>query len=679
MWLAAWPVHAATYYVATTGNDSNTGSAAAPFKNVQKAVGVVAPGDTVVIKPGAHRAFELRNINGAAGAPITFRGEPGAIIDRNLGGGNGYRNIEFYGGSYITIDSLELIDSDPMRGPIVDCSTTLTGSHSGRNAIKLNRTAGSGTPYPRHLIFSNLHVHDVGGSAILGSAEESQLINSHIHDLGDMATNQLAYGTYIKGRRWIIRGNRIHNNNGNGMRTGNDPSTSTTELLVDAIIENNLIYNNGGRGAHPSGPTGCRIITGGDGIVVWHGSGNIIRNNVLNNNLSYGIRVNEDFTLNNKPNLVYNNTVYKSGFQGLYCYDGESTIVKNNISYLSGRENIFSGCVNQLSNNLITDPRFVNPAAGDFHLLSGSPAINAGANLFSVGVTKDFAGGARPQTGPFEIGAYEYGGSTPPPPAFDFSLSNGGNKTVTRGASVTNSLTASLVSGTAQSVSFSISGLPSGVTGGFSPASCTPNCSSTLTLSASAATALGTAGLTVTAAGGGVTKTSAFTLTVNAPQTSTHSVTLSSTQAAPGAAFTATVKGGSGSVTQWVAVYLATAPDSASSYKSNWKYLNGTKTAPAAAVATPVQLTFAAPPDAGVYNLRFFANTGTGTRLALSSNLTVSSATDLNGDGITNVADVQIAVNQAVGAAACGSGDVNKDGACNVSDVQLVINKALGL
>ena len=280
------------------------------------------------------------------------------------------------------------------------------------------------------------------------------------------------------------------------------------------------------------------------------------------------------------------------------------------------------------------------------------------------------------------IKAWYWSGSTPPPPAFNFTLSNGGAKSVTRGQSVTNSVSAALVSGTAQAVSFSISGLPSGVTGGFSPASCTPNCSSMLTLSASASAATGTSTVTVTAAGGGVTKTSAFTLTVNAPQTSTHSVTLSSTQAAPGAAFTATVKGGSGSVTQWVAVYLATAPDSAYSYKSNWKYLNGTKTAPAAAVATPVQLTFAAPPDAGVYNLRFFANTGTGTRLALSSNLTVAKAgtgTDLNGDGITNVADVQIAVNQALGASACGSGDVNKDGACNVSDIQLVINKALGL
>ena len=54
-------------------------------------------------------------------------------------------------------------------------------------------------------------------------------------------------------------------------------------------------------------------------------------------------------------------------------------------------------------------------------------------------------------------------------------------------------------------------------------------------------------------------------------------------------------------------------------------------------------------------------------------------ATDLNGDGITNVADVQLAVNQASGVSACSTGDINKDGACNVADVQLVINKALGL
>jgi hypothetical protein len=48
------------------------------------------------------------------------------------------------------------------------------------------------------------------------------------------------------------------------------------------------------------------------------------------------------------------------------------------------------------------------------------------------------------------------------PPSFDFSLSNGGNQTVVQGQSGSNTITATLVSGTSQSVSFSASGLPTG-------------------------------------------------------------------------------------------------------------------------------------------------------------------------------------------------------------------------
>ena len=47
---------------------------------------------------------------------------------------------------------------------------------------------------------------------------------------------------------------------------------------------------------------------------------------------------------------------------------------------------------------------------------------------------------------------------------FDFSLTNGGNKSVAQGTSVSNTLSATLVSGTAQSVSFSATGLPTGAT-----------------------------------------------------------------------------------------------------------------------------------------------------------------------------------------------------------------------
>jgi hypothetical protein len=51
---------------------------------------------------------------------------------------------------------------------------------------------------------------------------------------------------------------------------------------------------------------------------------------------------------------------------------------------------------------------------------------------------------------------------------------------------------------------------------------------------------------------------------------------------------------------------------------------------------------------------------------------------DLNGDGLINVVDVQLAINQALAIVACTTADVNLDGFCNVTDVQRIINAALG-
>jgi uncharacterized repeat protein (TIGR01451 family) len=53
-------------------------------------------------------------------------------------------------------------------------------------------------------------------------------------------------------------------------------------------------------------------------------------------------------------------------------------------------------------------------------------------------------------------------------------------------------------------------------------------------------------------------------------------------------------------------------------------------------------------------------------------------ACDVNGDGITNIADVQQEINEALGLAPAVN-DLNHDGVVNVRDVQIVINAALGL
>jgi|GEM_PF-2886217 len=109
------------------------------------------------------------------------------------------------------------------------------------------------------------------------------------------------------------------------------------------------------------------------------------------------------------------------------------------------------------------------------------------------------------------------------------------------------SATLSVFSNSSQTVSFSASGLPSGASASFSPSSCLPtpglgilassgvsllagepiwthSCYSTLIINAASTTPTGTYSITITGTGGGLTKTTTFSLTVEAP---TLSVSLS--------------------------------------------------------------------------------------------------------------------------------------------------------
>ncbi|MFV2104436.1 S8 family peptidase [Micromonospora sp. LOL_024] len=109
---------------------------------------------------------------------------------------------------------------------------------------------------------------------------------------------------------------------------------------------------------------------------------------------------------------------------------------------------------------------------------------------------------------------YVVNGDTPPP-ANDFSVS----VSPTSGSTApTGSVTATVATATtnrsAQPVSLSASGLPSGATASFSPATVTSGGSSTLTIGTSASTPAGTYTVTVTGTAASGTKTATYTLTV---------------------------------------------------------------------------------------------------------------------------------------------------------------------
>lgn len=71
---------ASSYYVATTGNDSNPGTLASPFRTIQKAASVAAAGDTVYIRAGTYRETVTPANSGSSGNPITFQPYNGETV-----------------------------------------------------------------------------------------------------------------------------------------------------------------------------------------------------------------------------------------------------------------------------------------------------------------------------------------------------------------------------------------------------------------------------------------------------------------------------------------------------------------------------------------------------------------------------------------------------------------------
>ena len=112
------------------------------------------------------------------------------------------------------------------------------------------------------------------------------------------------------------------------------------------------------------------------------------------------------------------------------------------------------------------------------------------------------------------------------------------------GSSTTNTITSTLTGGFNSAVALAASGLPSGVTASFSPASIAAPGSgtSTLTLTASSSAAAGTYAVTVTGTGGGATETAIVSFTVSAGSGATFTLASSPSSVS-------VVQGGSGTST----------------------------------------------------------------------------------------------------------------------------------
>jgi hypothetical protein len=174
----------------------------------------------------------------------------------------------------------------------------------------------------------------------------------------------------------------------NLVKDGN--STGIQDTGIGGKIYNNLIINPG-RG-YPSSDTK------GSGIQIYMGTQEksfYVWNNTIIEPRSCGIV----FTyLHGSDNRIQNNIIVDPG--------GYSTYGNRSFVFLSWQAQV--NVSNNLNNRSIYEIDFVNPLSDNYALTSRSPAVNAGLNLSSWGITFDFKNTNRPQGAKFDIGAYEY-------------------------------------------------------------------------------------------------------------------------------------------------------------------------------------------------------------------------------------------------------------------------------
>lgn len=149
------------------------------------------------------------------------------------------------------------------------------------------------------------------------------------------------------------------------------------------------------------------------------------------------------------------------------------------------------------------------------------------------------------------------------PTAFNYSLSNSGTTSVTKGSGnvyEVNIITKNLIAGATQSVSLSLTGVPSGTSYSISNSTCSPTCSSTITFTVGPTTPVGTHNITVT--GSPLSKTTNFSLVITgSPFTVSCSASASKILLGQNVTFSSTVVGGVAPLTYtWSGIAIPTSP-----------------------------------------------------------------------------------------------------------------------
>ncbi|MFN8453368.1 MAG: choice-of-anchor Q domain-containing protein [Anaerolineae bacterium] len=274
----------------------------------------------------------------------------------------------------------------------------------------------------------------VNGSADGGGLSLNDISNANISD-NNILDNITAYTLTISGgavgngggggvssirNNMLLQGNIISNNIAHRAADGGSSGTLGESFGAGVNIQegtanlsSNLIVGNRRNAAYaPGGNSGVwawqSTLTSTNDIIARNfdgiGAGNqttmVLYNDTLYNNGDIGVS-----SFLNSTVLVINTIVY-SHQQGL-LENGSGTTLIGNYNLATNIENYAGGASGNPANDIIDqNPLLRAPLNDDFHLNSGSPAIDAGVSAGAPAM--DFEGDSRPQLSGIDIGADEF-------------------------------------------------------------------------------------------------------------------------------------------------------------------------------------------------------------------------------------------------------------------------------